>query len=292
MLGHYDKIRLTSHISCYSEGLSMDYNRIFFNRFGMHLPDNMMSIYINLSHILKRNRFEGIGLVSFLSVQLMGGVSYRYASIGITNIYRHFLSTWTFRLDGLAQVYMSRYLRGKQEMKYSCILGRLINAGHQPTVDGLALAMTCGTSAGVSKAQSLDEITRIYELSGLELPISLAWLIQGDASDVGLGVAVRETLKYEQIEHLSQVPVVAYSAYLENYSLEEIIRNLQLAAHGGVANAEYDWAKVLSEGCELVTQDRETARVFLKRAATQGHKEAMFYHRHREFPLPGWLPFG
>lgn len=193
------------------------------------------------------------------------------------NLHRHFLSNWAFRLDGIARVCLNRYLRCKGS-KYDAIVTGLVESGHCPTLHNLALALITGDTKREPKAQGADVVVELYKRSGLRVPRSLMWLMQGDAFGIGFGCdfGVRiQTLDEKD-------PVVHYVEFLEGFNKKTIMEALREAAIGGIPDAQYNWACVLYHGSAFVDQDRIAASEFLKLAATQGHADAMYFHRMRK----------
>jgi len=188
------------------------------------------------------------------------------------------LSNWAFRLDGIARICLNRYLRCKGGSKNETIVTGLVESGHCPTLHNLALALITGDTKREPKAQGAHVVVELYKRSGLRVPQSLMWLMQADSFGIGFGrdFGVR-------IQNLDEKdPVVHYVEFLQGFLEKSIMEALREAAIGGIPDAQYTWACVLYHGSAFVDQDRIAASEFLKLAATQGHADAMYFHRMRK----------
>lgn len=239
---------------------------------------DFMVRYLKVARTLKFKQGAS-ALVRLLMFRFHGGI--RIFGMGMRlhdNLHRHFLSNWAFRLDGIARISLNRYLRCKGGSKNETIVTGLVESGHCPTLHNLALALITGDTKREPKAQGADVVVELYERSGLRVPQSLMWLMQGDAFDIGFRFDFGVRIQNLDVQN----PVVKYVEYLEGFLEESIIEALREAAIGGIPDAQYTWASVLYHGSAFVDQDRIAASEFLKLAATQGHADAMYFHHKRK----------
>jgi hypothetical protein len=236
---------------------------------------DFMVRYLNVAHTLKF-KHGASALVRLLMFRFLGGI--RMYMRMHDNLHRHFLSNWAFRLDGIARICLNRYLRCKGGSKNETIVTGLVESGHCPTLHNLALALITGDTKREPKAQGADVVVELYERSGLGVPQSLRWLMQGDAFEIGFGCDFG--VKIQNLDE--ENPVVQYVWFLEGFDEETIMEPLREAAIGGIPDAQYNWACVLYHGSAFVDQDRIAASEFLKLAATQGHADAMYFHHMRK----------